>query len=86
MAGSWNTLWIGFLISLLPIAFKKYNYIFFGIGYGLMSDSILYPILDLTYLKAGDWFILGLIPSIITIGFSIVFFIFSLILNKEIKL
>lgn len=90
MAGSLFTLIIGFWISLIPILLRKLgrnplHHIFLSIGYGLMSDSIFYPISDLIYFKHGDFYRIGLIPSLIVIMFGVAGFLFSIGINKIVK-
>jgi hypothetical protein len=90
MAGSWFTLIIGFFISLIPVFLRKigqkpYFWIFLSVGYGFMSDSIVYILVDHLYAKCGDWYLVGIIPSIITAGFFFVFLIISIGLNRIIR-
>lgn len=90
MSGSFNTMIWGFFISLIPILLKKlhfnpYHYVFLSIGYGLISDSIVYPISDYFFFQFGDFYRAGFIPSLITVMFGFVAIYVSVGFNRIAK-
>ena len=83
MAGSWSCILWGFLISFFPILIRD-HWLWLSIGYGLMSDGIVYPIWSHIF-GYGDWVEIDPICSIFTVGMTIMLIFMSVLINKITK-
>jgi hypothetical protein len=81
MAGSLGTLFWGFIVSLIPIVVKGLHWLFLSIGFGLMSDALIYPIYS-NISKIGDWYLVDPVLNVFTIGLFLIMLILSIRLNR----